>query len=79
MTQHEQEQGQFFLKPLKFRFDETYQKKHLTKDTGTQTEEQEQEQEQEQQARGLVYIARYQNNIYIGSTNRELRTRIKRT
>lgn len=41
-----------------------------------QQEQEQQEQEQQEQAQGLVYMARYKNYIYIGSTNRDLRRRI---
>ena len=77
-----QEQGQRQFKQLKYRFEDTHQTIKLTNEISTQTEEQEQEQgqqeqEQEQeQARGLVYMARYKNYLYIGSTNRDLRRRI---
>jgi hypothetical protein len=91
MTGLEQGQGQRQFKQLKYRFEDTHQTIKLTNEISTQTEEQEQEQgkqsflkseilqeqEQEQeQARGLVYMARYKNYIYIGSTNRDLRRRI---
>ena len=79
MTGLEQGQGQRQFKQLKYRFEDTHQTIKLTNEISTQTEEQEQEQEQgkePEQARGLVYMARYKNYIYIGSTNRDLRRRI---